>query len=60
VLKGEYGVFDLPVEVPIVLGKTGVVKVLEIELTPEEKEKFNQSVEAIRKLVGTIPQSYLQ
>jgi len=60
VLKGEYGVFDVPVEVPIVLGKTGVVKVLEVELAPEEKEKFNQSVEAVRKLVGAIPQTYLQ
>lgn len=60
VLNGEYGVSDIPVEVPIVLGRRGVLKILEVELTQEEREKFMQSVEAIRKLISTIPPSYLQ
>ncbi|MEM2025516.1 MAG: NAD-dependent malate dehydrogenase, partial [Desulfurococcaceae archaeon] len=48
VLEGEYGVRDVPVEVPIVLGRRGVLKVLEVELTEEERQKFMQSVEAVK------------
>lgn len=58
VLKGEYGVSDVPVEVPIVLGRGGAVKVLEVELNAEEKTKFAQSVEAIRKLLNSLPSQY--
>ncbi|AAL64144.1 malate dehydrogenase [Pyrobaculum aerophilum str. IM2] len=60
VLQGEYGVRDVPVEVPIILGRSGVVKVLEVELTEEERQKFMQSVEAVKKLVASVPPSYLQ
>ncbi|MEM5827776.1 MAG: hypothetical protein QXT46_07235 [Pyrobaculum sp.] len=48
----------MPVEVPIVLGRRGVERVLEIELTEDEREKFNQSVEAVKKLISTLPQTY--
>ncbi|MFN7105276.1 MAG: NAD-dependent malate dehydrogenase [Pyrobaculum sp.] len=60
VLNREYGVSEVPVEVPVVLGKGGVLKVLEIELTPEERQKFIESVGVIRKLIGAIPPAYLQ
>jgi malate dehydrogenase len=60
VLQGEYGVNDVPVEVPIVLGRGGVSRILEVELTAEEKQKFLQSVEAIKKLIASIPPAYLQ
>ncbi|MGC9051760.1 NAD-dependent malate dehydrogenase [Pyrobaculum sp.] len=60
VLQGEYGVRDIPVEVPLILGRSGVVKILEVELTEEERQKFMQSVEAVRKLVASIPPAYLQ
>jgi malate dehydrogenase (NAD) (EC 1.1.1.37) len=59
-LQGEYGVRDVPVEVPIVLGRGGVLRILEVELAPEERQKFLQSVEAIKKLIGSIPPAYLQ
>lgn len=58
VLKGEYGVSDVPVEVPIVLGRGGVSRVLEVELSEEERAKFAQSVEAIRKLLNSLPSQY--
>ncbi|MEM1662768.1 MAG: NAD-dependent malate dehydrogenase [Pyrobaculum sp.] len=58
ILMGEYGVREVPVEVPIVLGRRGVERVLEIELTEDEREKFNQSVEAVKKLISTLPQTY--
>lgn len=58
VLKGEYGVDGLPVEVPLILGRGGAEKVLEIELSPEEKDRLAQSVEAIRKLINSLPSQY--
>jgi len=60
ILKGEYGVDDVPVEVPMVLGRGGVLRILEVELAPEERQKFLESVEAIKKLIGSIPPAYLQ
>jgi len=60
VLMGEYGVENLPVEIPIVLGREGLVRVLEIELEENERRKFEESVEAIRKLINLIPAQYLQ
>lgn len=59
VLDGEYGVRGVPVEVPIVLGRRGVLKVLEVELTEEERQKFMQSVEAVKKLISSLPPGYL-
>lgn len=58
VLDGEYGVRGIPVEVPVVLGRGGAIKVLEVELSPEEKQRFQQSVEAISKLLNSLPAQY--
>ncbi len=48
-LEGEYGESDLCVGVPVVLGANGLEKIVEIELTGEEKEKFEASVAAARE-----------
>ena len=53
-LTGEYGVKDLYVGVPAVIGKDGIEKIVEIELNPEEKKAFDLSVDAVRKLIGAI------
>jgi malate dehydrogenase len=50
-LNGEYGVKNLYVGVPVILGKEGVEKVVEIKLTKEEKTQFRESCTAVRKLV---------
>jgi malate dehydrogenase len=50
-LNGEYGVKDLYVGVPVVLGKEGVEKVVEIKLTKEEKAQFRESCASVRKLI---------
>jgi malate dehydrogenase len=47
-LDGEYGEKDLYVGVPAILGGNGVEKVIEVDLTPEEKDAFRVSVEAVR------------
>jgi malate dehydrogenase len=49
-LTGQYGVKDLYVGVPVVLGAEGVERIVEISLDPEEKSAFDQSVAAVRGL----------
>lgn len=53
-LQGEYGVEGLYVGVPIIIGKNGVEKIIEIELNTEEKILFNNSVDGVKKLIGAI------
>ena len=50
-LNGEYGVKDLYIGVPALIGKNGVEKIIEIKLNDEEKKAFDKSVDAVRKLV---------
>ena len=49
-LNGEYGVKDLYAGVPVIIGNQGVEKVIEINLSDTEKEKFNLSIQAVRDL----------
>lgn len=53
-LNGEYGVKDLYIGVPAIIGKNGVEKVVEIKLNAQELTMFNRSVEAVRKLTAEI------
>src|SRR5262245_20803333 len=53
-LKGEYGVKDLYVGVPVVLGAGGVERVVEIELDASEKAMFDKSVSAVRGLIDVV------
>ncbi|MGO9451450.1 MAG: malate dehydrogenase [Candidatus Binataceae bacterium] len=50
-LDGEYGVKGLFAGVPIVIGAGGVERVVEIQLTPEEKKAFDSSVSHVKELV---------
>ena len=51
-LNGEYGVKNLYAGVPVVIGKNGVEKIVEIELSSEEKKQFNLSIKAVRDLLA--------
>jgi len=53
-LQGEYGLNDLYIGVPAIIGKNGVEKVIELQLNSEEKIMFDNSVEAVKKLVAEI------
>jgi malate dehydrogenase len=53
-LNGEYGVHDLYIGVPSIIGKNGVEKVIEVKLNEAEKTMFNNSVDAVKKLVKEI------
>ncbi|PID94938.1 MAG: malate dehydrogenase [Bacteroidales bacterium] len=48
-LNGEYGVSDINIGVPVIIGKNGVERVVELELTDDEKAKFTASEVAVRK-----------
>ena len=51
-LNGEYGVKGLYVGVPVVIGKKGVEKIVELKLNTTEKKQFNNSVKAVRNLTN--------
>ena len=59
-LDGEYGVHDVFAEVPVVLGKNGLEKIVEVELDAGQKAKFMQSIDAIRANLKQVPESYLK
>ncbi len=53
-LDGEYGKNDICIGVPAVIGKNGVEKVVELDLTAEEKAAFDKSAEAVNKTNGVL------
>jgi malate dehydrogenase len=48
VLNGEYGLRGLSMTVPVVLGKNGIEKVQVLQLTPEEKEGLEHTVQTLQ------------
>ena len=54
-LKGEYGVDGLFVGVPVVLGRGGLQRVIEIKLTKDEQAAFEKSAAAVQELVEKLP-----
>ena len=53
-MNGEYGVKDLYVGVPVVIGAGGVERVVEIDLNASEKAMFEKSVSAVRGLIDVV------
>lgn len=50
-LNGEYGVDGLYIGVPVVIGKDGVEKIVEIKLNADERQMFDGSVQAVKDLL---------
>jgi malate dehydrogenase len=50
-LEGEYGLHDLYIGVPVVIGAAGVERVVEVQFQPEERAAFDKSCEAVRKVI---------
>jgi malate dehydrogenase len=50
-LDGQYGVKDLYVGVPVVIGEAGVERIVEIALNPDEKAMFTKSVDSVKGLM---------
>ncbi|MGY8946477.1 MAG: malate dehydrogenase [Flavobacteriales bacterium] len=49
-LDGEYNQDDICIGVPCVIGKNGCEKIVNIDLNDDEKVKFSESAEAVRKM----------
>lgn len=47
-MNGQYGVKDVCISLPSTVGRTGIKKVLDIKLSPDEKNKFQKSAKIIR------------
>ena len=50
-LEGQYGLSNMYVGVPTVIGENGVERVIEIELDNTEREHFDISVASVKKLI---------
>ncbi len=53
-LEGEYGLDDLCIGVPVILGKDGIEKIVELELDDAEKSKLKESAEGVKKTNGLL------
>jgi malate dehydrogenase len=49
-LNGEYGVKNLYAGVPVIIGKNGIEKIVEIDLSENEKKEFDHSIDAVKEL----------
>jgi len=59
-LEGEYGYRDVCVSLPVVMGREGIKRIIELSLTDEERQMLGESVKAIRANIEQIPPKYLQ
>jgi len=53
-LEGEYGFKDTVIGVPVKLGRNGIEQIIELELTPEERQALANSAKAAQELVKTM------
>jgi len=56
-LQNEYGHNDVTVGVPVVLGKNGIEKVIELEMNEELQNKFNDSVDSIKSGINILEEN---
>ena len=49
-IDGQYGANDIYAGVPVIIGKNGVEKIIELDLSNEEKENFDKSIRAVQEL----------
>ena len=49
-LNGEYGVKDLYAGLPVIIGKSGIEKIVEIDLSSKEKQNFDHSINSVKEL----------
>ena len=53
-LQGEYGFSDIAIGVPVVLGRDGVEKILELDLTPETRKRLEASVMVVKEAISKL------
>jgi len=53
-LQGEYGLSGMYCGVPCKLGRTGLEKILEVELSPDEQAALKKSAEAVKETMAAV------
>ncbi|RLD34961.1 MAG: malate dehydrogenase, partial [Bacteroidetes bacterium] len=53
-LKGEYGMNDVFLGVPVKLGKNGIEEIIEVELNGEERKLLEESSNAVKGVMGIL------
>lgn len=53
-LEGEYGLSDISIGVPAIIGRNGIEEIVEIELNDAEKAKLQESADAVKKTNGLL------
>jgi malate dehydrogenase len=53
-LQGEYGLKDIFLGVPVVLGARGAERIIELKLTPEELAQLQRAAEIVRETVSKV------
>ncbi len=53
-LQGEYGMKDIYLGVPVVLGKNGIEKIIELKLNAEEKALLAESAKAVKEVMDAL------
>lgn len=53
-LDGEYGLNDISIGVPVILGRDGIEKIVELELTESERSHLKESAAAVKKTNGLL------
>jgi len=54
-LEGEDGVKGICIGVPVILGSSGIEKIVQIDLNEEEKSRFMEGVKVLKEAVSSIP-----
>ncbi|MFB5663578.1 malate dehydrogenase [Alteribacillus sp. HJP-4] len=54
-LEGEYGEEDMYLGVPTVLGGNGIEKIIELDLTDDEKAELSKSIDSVRNVMKALP-----
>jgi len=49
--NGEYGLMDVAIGLPVVLGKNGVEKIIELELNADEKKQLSEAASSIQSVI---------
>jgi len=53
-LEGEYGLNDIYLGVPIILGRNGIENIIEIDLNKEEREMLDKSAESVKATLDVL------
>ena len=53
-LTGQYGLDDVYIGVPVILGKNGIEKIIELDLNADEKALLSESVDAVKSVMAVL------